>query len=171
MGRPEIGAESGLLSRNRKQRRAARKLDRRPNALRDVQEIFDDALRGRIDDAVALYKRGLALKPDYADAHSNLGVALLVLRGYIGCRKPPATGRSERRKPDWQGISAVSLGPGCGVGRYSIQPHFPPCSLLSPLQKDNLAFDQGILILLIVWRFSARPRRGLSNYFMKLPLC
>ena len=32
---------------------------------------------GRIDEAVALYKRGLSLKPDYADAHSNLGVALL----------------------------------------------------------------------------------------------
>jgi tetratricopeptide (TPR) repeat protein len=44
------------------------------------REIFDEALRhhraGRIADAVAGYKRALALEPDYADAHNNLGIAL-----------------------------------------------------------------------------------------------
>ncbi|RQS02533.1 tetratricopeptide repeat protein [Burkholderia sp. Bp9002] len=31
---------------------------------------------GRLDDAIAAYRRAVALKPDYADAHSNLGNAL-----------------------------------------------------------------------------------------------
>jgi tetratricopeptide (TPR) repeat protein len=46
----------------------------------DVQGIFDDALRhhmaGRIGDAVAQYQLALSLRPDFADAHNNLGVAL-----------------------------------------------------------------------------------------------
>lgn len=53
---------------------------RRRNPVRDVQELFDDALRrhmaGRIDDAVLRYKRALILRPDHADGHNNLGVAL-----------------------------------------------------------------------------------------------
>ena len=44
------------------------------------QEIFDDALRhhraGRLGQAITRYKRALSLRPDYADAHNNLGVAL-----------------------------------------------------------------------------------------------
>lgn len=47
---------------------------------RDIRAIFDEALRhhqaGRIDEALALYERALFLRPDYADVHSNMGVAL-----------------------------------------------------------------------------------------------
>jgi Flp pilus assembly protein TadD len=50
------------------------------HALFDVQNLFQDALRhhlaGRIEDAVSRYKRTLYFRPDYADAHNNLGVAL-----------------------------------------------------------------------------------------------
>lgn len=46
----------------------------------EVEALFDEGLQhhlaGRIDAAVARYKRALFLKPDYADAHNNLGVAL-----------------------------------------------------------------------------------------------
>jgi tetratricopeptide (TPR) repeat protein len=53
---------------------------RSQSAAGDVQTMLDDGLRyhlaGRIDDAVARYKRALALKPDNADVHNNLGVAL-----------------------------------------------------------------------------------------------
>ena len=56
-------------------------------APRNVQGLFDEALRhhiaGRIDDAVARYRRLLALRPGYANAHNNLGLAL-VAQGKIG---------------------------------------------------------------------------------------
>ena len=32
--------------------------------------------QGKLDEAVACYRRALELKPDYAEAHSNLGNAL-----------------------------------------------------------------------------------------------
>ena len=35
---------------------------------------------GKLDEAVASYNKALAIKPDYADAHNNLGVALFRLR-------------------------------------------------------------------------------------------
>jgi tetratricopeptide (TPR) repeat protein len=45
--------------------------------------MFGDALRhhmaGQIGDAVAQYERVLAIQPDYADCHNNLGVALVAL--------------------------------------------------------------------------------------------
>jgi tetratricopeptide (TPR) repeat protein len=45
--------------------------------------MFADAVRyhqaGRIDEAVARYKRALAFNPHYAEAHNNLGVALAAL--------------------------------------------------------------------------------------------
>ena len=54
--------------------------DRGPGPVPDVQRIFADAVRhhlaGRIEDAVARYHRVLFLKPDYAEAHNNLGAAL-----------------------------------------------------------------------------------------------
>jgi tetratricopeptide (TPR) repeat protein len=54
-----------------------------PDALEAVRNIFDKALRfqldGRIDLAVQHYERALILKPDYAEAHNNLGVALAKL--------------------------------------------------------------------------------------------
>lgn len=68
------------MSRNRKPLRAANKSDRVPQALRTVQEIFTDAMRhhraGRVDEAIVLYEHALVLKPDHADAHYNLAVAL-----------------------------------------------------------------------------------------------
>jgi len=55
-------------------------LNSRPDALRDAQGRFNEALQhhraGRIDDAVVHYERALTLKPDYADAHNNLAAAL-----------------------------------------------------------------------------------------------
>src|ERR1700722_2117604 len=66
-------------------RRIAQKFDpwlggRGPNPVLDVQGIFADAVRhhraGRLEDAVAGYKRVLFLKPGYAEVHNNLGVAL-----------------------------------------------------------------------------------------------
>jgi tetratricopeptide (TPR) repeat protein len=54
--------------------------DRRPDGRRDVQGILADAHRhyqaGRLDDAVAHYQRVLMLRPDHANAHSSLGMAL-----------------------------------------------------------------------------------------------
>src|ERR1700744_4947301 len=54
--------------------------DRGPNLVLDVQGIFADAVRhhtaGRLEDAVAGYRRILFLKPGYAEVHNNLGVAL-----------------------------------------------------------------------------------------------
>ena len=32
--------------------------------------------QGKPDEALACYRRALELKPDYAEAHSNLGIAL-----------------------------------------------------------------------------------------------
>ncbi len=50
------------------------------HAVFDIQNLFQDALRhhlaGRIEDAVVRYKRTIHFKPDHADAHNNLGVAL-----------------------------------------------------------------------------------------------
>src|SRR2546422_7567665 len=31
---------------------------------------------GKLEDAIACYRQALALKPDYAEAHTNLGIAL-----------------------------------------------------------------------------------------------
>jgi tetratricopeptide (TPR) repeat protein len=47
---------------------------------RDAQKLFDEARRNyeaaRIADAVALYQRALFLRPDFEQAHNNLGIAL-----------------------------------------------------------------------------------------------
>jgi tetratricopeptide (TPR) repeat protein len=57
------------------------RVGRKPVPLQNVKGMFDVAVRyqraGRIRDAVGLYERILLLKPDYADAHNNMGVALL----------------------------------------------------------------------------------------------
>ena len=38
--------------------------------------------QGRLDQAAVSYRRALELKPDYAEAHSSLGVALKELGGF-----------------------------------------------------------------------------------------
>jgi tetratricopeptide (TPR) repeat protein len=51
------------------------------NAVGNVRSVLDTAVRhrraGRLREAVTLYKRALFLKPDHADAHYNLALALL----------------------------------------------------------------------------------------------
>ncbi len=51
----------------------------RPDGRRDLRALLADAkahyLAGRIDDAVAHYERALLLRPDNADAHSEMGMA------------------------------------------------------------------------------------------------
>jgi Flp pilus assembly protein TadD len=68
---------------NRKLRRAEKKQSR-PVVMRQTspcaQESFAEAVRnhqaGRLDEAVAGYRRTLALRPDDPETHNNLGVAL-----------------------------------------------------------------------------------------------
>ena len=52
-----------------------------PSGLRNVDDILNEAMRhhkaGRIDEAVAQYERAHILRPDSAEAHNNLGVALV----------------------------------------------------------------------------------------------
>ncbi len=52
-------------------------------ASQSVRVILDDAIRhhvaGRIKEATVLYRRAIALKPDYVEAHNNLGIALAAM--------------------------------------------------------------------------------------------
>src|SRR5258707_4305209 len=64
---------------NRKQRRAAAKLD--PPATKNYAEARSDlglalAAQGKLDEAVAAYRQAIGIKSNYAEAHSNLGLAL-----------------------------------------------------------------------------------------------
>ncbi len=74
------------MSKNSKQRHTGKSLSSLPGMRRDVQDWFNEALRhhraGRINEAVAHYQRAIALKPDYAEIHNNLGAALAA-RGTI----------------------------------------------------------------------------------------
>lgn len=74
------GAEYDFFSQTCKQSGAGKVQDWSFAALIDVEGIFAEAVRqhhaGHIDEAVARYQRVLAHKPDHADAHNNLGVAL-----------------------------------------------------------------------------------------------
>ena len=67
-------AQDGLQSRDRDG--APSRADQPGNPHR----IFDEAVRqhqaGKIDEAMMLYEHALFLKPDYADAHNNLGMVL-----------------------------------------------------------------------------------------------
>ncbi len=71
------------MSKIRKKRRKAKGPNGSPGALLSVPGIFADAVRhhqgGRLADALALYERVISLNPEYADAHNNLGVALVQL--------------------------------------------------------------------------------------------
>jgi tetratricopeptide (TPR) repeat protein len=75
------------VPRNRKQVRKPKSPDRSPNALRNVQEVFNDALRhhqaGRFDEAVARYRRVLFLNPDFAEACNGLGAALATQGSFL----------------------------------------------------------------------------------------
>jgi len=76
-GRSHPGSWSG----GRRPGTPGKRLNRAPVAFREVQRLFEAGVRhhvaGQIDRAVAEYKAALALKPDFADAYNNLGVALL----------------------------------------------------------------------------------------------
>jgi tetratricopeptide (TPR) repeat protein len=54
---------------------------RNPDAVGNVRSILDSAMRhrqaGRLREAVTLYERVLFLRPDHADAHTNLGQTLI----------------------------------------------------------------------------------------------
>src|SRR5581483_8180954 len=51
-----------------------------PETLRSLFDRANEALQhGRLDSAVELYRQVIALRPDFAEAHSNLGVALAAL--------------------------------------------------------------------------------------------
>jgi len=72
---------------NRKQRRAAPKQSRfpaghHPPASDPLAQLFQQALRSQeqnnFPDAVRLYRRLLAIKPDHAEANNNLGCVLLM---------------------------------------------------------------------------------------------
>jgi SAM-dependent methyltransferase len=73
---------------NRKERRAATRQDHsaanRPAAvpLAEARRLFQQAVshqhHGQANEAVRLYRRLLALNPDHAEAHNNLGCVLLV---------------------------------------------------------------------------------------------
>jgi tetratricopeptide (TPR) repeat protein len=56
--------------------------DRGASAQRNFQAIFEEALRHqaarRLDSAISLYERALFLRPDSADVHNNLGLAVMV---------------------------------------------------------------------------------------------
>ena len=60
-------------------------------AVGSVGAIFADAVlrhqAGRIDEAVTQYETALFLQPDYADAHNNLGVALVQKGRIVEARK------------------------------------------------------------------------------------
>ena len=58
-------------------------------------------LPARLPEAIAEYRAALRIKPDYAEAHYNLGLALTGLPG----RRPEAMAEFEaalRIKPDWE---------------------------------------------------------------------
>ena len=46
------------------------------------------AQAGRLPEAIAHYEQALRIKPDYAEAHNNLGIALA---GWAGCRRRSST--------------------------------------------------------------------------------
>lgn len=68
-----------------KPRQLARHPNRRPRpSQKMIQRAFLQALRhhqsGRLEEAAADYKRVIALKPQYAEAHNNLGIVLVAQR-------------------------------------------------------------------------------------------
>jgi tetratricopeptide (TPR) repeat protein len=66
-------AEPNRLSKKRKLKSPRRP----PDAQGNIHAVGHH--HGRIREALALYERVLLLKPDFADAHNNLGVALTQL--------------------------------------------------------------------------------------------
>ena len=54
---------------------------------------------GRVDEAIAHYRKALEIKPDYADAHNNLGSALAGTAG--STRRSSSTSKALEIKPDF----------------------------------------------------------------------
>jgi len=57
---------------------------------------------------------------------------------YIGCRKPPAPGRTERRKSTGRHFRRVSLAHAAASRGYGIQPDFPLHPDLALTEKERL---------------------------------
>lgn len=73
-----------ILPWHRKEQRKARRADSIRSVPENVHRILADAAQlyraGRIEDAAARYERAVSLDPRDANAHNNLGVALVQLR-------------------------------------------------------------------------------------------
>ena len=65
---------------NRKQRRAATKLGRKPGDPRNPVYLCNHgvvlAVQGKLEEAIASFRQAINIKPDHAEAHYNLGISL-----------------------------------------------------------------------------------------------
>jgi predicted O-linked N-acetylglucosamine transferase (SPINDLY family) len=65
---------------NRKQRRAATKLGRKPGDPRNPVCLCNHgvglAVQGKLEEAIASFRQAINIKPDHAEAHYNLGISL-----------------------------------------------------------------------------------------------
>jgi Flp pilus assembly protein TadD len=84
---------------NRKQRRAATKLGRKPGDPRNP--VYHSNLgvalagQGKLKEAITAYRQAIGIKSDYAEVHSNLGSALKDQ----GRRQLPPIGRRSASNP------------------------------------------------------------------------
>lgn len=112
---------------------------KRPNTQHFVHGLFEDALRhhreGRIGHAVTRYKRALALRPDYADAHNNLGVAFVAQGRMIDAiahyKRAIALNPDHRNAHNNLGTALVSL-----LRFAEAIPHYERAIALNPGQAD-----------------------------------
>ena len=85
--------------------------------------------RGQFGEAMAAYRRALELKPDYAEAHNNLGNALR--SGWAGSTKPSAAyRRALELKPDYADAHN-NLGDALWDGGQSRRCRFPRAAVRS----------------------------------------
>lgn len=123
-------SDSGTSSRNPRNR---------PNARHHVQRLFEDALEhhraGRLERAITRYRRALSLRPDYADAHNNLGVAYAAqgrtLDAMFHYQRALVLNPNHRNAHNNLGTALVSL------GRHAeAVPHYEQAIDLSPASPD-----------------------------------
>lgn len=102
----EIDAEEAAASNSAVKAPApdpAKEVRNGPGGRGDAQQILAEAMdchrTGRLEEAIPLYERYVALKPDNASAENNLGAALVALGRIDGAIGHLA--RALRLKPDW----------------------------------------------------------------------